>query len=86
MIYNFFKEKNYIDGKGKVQEALKVAVENNSVEVPERFEDIRDAIVEVAAKPTRSLNIKPARQRREVKVNKQVFLKPEFKEFWDKIK
>ena len=86
MIFNFFKKNNYIDGKGKVQEALKVAVENNTVQVPERYESIRDAIVELAAKPTRKINIKPARQRREVKVNKQVFLDDEFRKFWDKIK
>ncbi len=85
-IFNFFKEKNYINGKGKVQEALKVAVENDTVEVPERYSEIRDAIVEVAAKPTKSIGIKPAKQRRRVRVNKQVFLSPDFKEFWDKIK
>lgn len=85
-IFNFFKEKNYINGKGKVQEALKVAVRDGTVEVPERFLDIRDAIVEVAARPTKTYDIKPAKYRRQVKVNKQVFLSPEFKEFWDKIK
>lgn len=85
-IFNFFKQKNYINGKGKVQEALKVAVENDTVEVPERYHEIRDAIVEVAAKPTKDIGIKPAKQRRRVRVNKQVFLSPDFKEFWDKIK
>lgn len=85
-IFNFFKEKNYIDGKGKVQEALKVVIQEGKMEVPERYKDIHDAIVEVAAKPTKSINIKPAKKRRRVCVNKHVFLSEEFKKFWNQIK
>ena len=85
-IFNHFKKMNYINGKGKVQDALKVAVINENVSVPERYESIKEQIVAVAAKSTKDLPVKPADRKRKVKVNKQVLLSPDFKEFWDKIK
>ena len=85
-IFNHFKKMNYINGKGKVQDALKVAVLKENVSVPERYESIKEQIVAVAAKSTKKLPVKPADKKRKVKVNKQVLLSPDFKEFWDKIK
>ena len=85
-LFNHFKSMNYINGKGKVQEALKVAIHEDKVEVPERFESIKDQIIEVATRSTKKLDIKDANRKRKVKVNKHVYLSPEFKEFWDKIK
>ncbi len=85
-LFNHFKSMNYINGKGKVQEALKVAIHEDNVEVPERFESIKDQIIEVATRSTKKLDIKDANRKRKVKVNKHVYLSPEFKEFWDKIK
>lgn len=85
-IFNHFKLKKYIDSKGKIQEALKVAVRDGIVDVPEDYESIRPEIVEVVEKPTKGIKIRPAKQRRQVKVNKHVYLSPEFKEFWDSIK
>ena len=85
-IFNHFKKMNYINGKGKVQDALKVAVLKENVSVPERYESIKEQIVAVAAKSTKKLPVKDANKKRKVKVNKQVLLSPDFKEFWDKIK
>ena len=31
---------NYIDRKGKIQDALKVALDNKTVDIPERYEEI----------------------------------------------
>ncbi|MDL2246997.1 DEAD/DEAH box helicase family protein [Methanobrevibacter sp. OttesenSCG-928-K11] len=85
-IFNFFKEKKYIDGKGKVQESLKLAIEEGTVEVPERYEDIKPQIIEVATKRSKNVPVRNAYDKRKVKVNKEVYLSPEFKEFWNKIK
>ncbi len=85
-IFNHFKKMNYINGKGKVQEALKAAILDKNVSVPERYESIKEDIVGVATKHTKSVPIKDANQKRKVKVNKQVLLSPDFKEFWEKIK
>jgi len=85
-IFNFFKEKKYINGKGKVLDALKIAIENDEVEVPERYQDIKDEIVNIAKKSSSKPPIVDANRKRKVRVNKQVYLEPNFKEFWEKIK
>jgi type III restriction enzyme len=85
-IFNFFKEKKYINGKGKVLDELKIAIEKDEVEVPERFEEIKDLIVETAKGRTKKLPIKDRRTRRNIKTNKRVYLDENFKEFWDRIK
>ncbi len=85
-IFNHFKLLNYINAKGKVQDALKVAIINKTVDVPEKFESIKDDIVAVATKHTKTIPIVDKNRKRQVKVNKHVYLSDEFKEFWDKIK
>ncbi|NMC59248.1 MAG: DEAD/DEAH box helicase family protein [Candidatus Methanofastidiosa archaeon] len=85
-IFNFFKDKGYVNASGKVTEDLKVAIAENNIEVPEKFVHVKDAITNAAKKATKELNIKNINDKRKVKLNKKVYLSPEFKEFWDKIK
>lgn len=85
-IFNHFKLKNYLNGRGKVQEVLKVAINEGNVEVPERYESIKNQIVDVAKNHTRKVPVKDASKKRKVNVNKRIFLSDDFKEFWDKIK
>jgi type III restriction enzyme len=85
-IYNFFKEKKYINGKGKVLDELKLAIEEGNVEVPERFEKIKERIVETARERTKIYEIKNKKEKVKLKTNKRVFLGDDFKEFWEKIK
>jgi type III restriction enzyme len=85
-IFNFFKEKKYINGEGKVLDELKLAVEEGNVEVPERFEKIKERIIETAKKRTKVHEIKDKRRKIKLKTNKRVFLGDDFKEFWEKIK
>lgn len=85
-IYTFFKEKGYIDSTGRVQDELKVALKNNTVDVPIEFENIKPAIIALARKATSNLNIKNNSDKKKVELNKQVYLDPEFKELWDRIK
>ncbi|MDO5851942.1 MAG: DEAD/DEAH box helicase family protein [Methanobacteriaceae archaeon] len=86
LIYNFFKKMHYINGKGKVQDALKVAVDEKNVEVPEKYEIIKDEIVQIVESRTKKLPVKDASKKRKLKVNKQVYLSEDFRNFWDKIK
>jgi type III restriction enzyme len=85
-IFNLFKEKKYINGRGKVLDELKIAIEKDEVKVPKRFREIKDLIVETAKGRTKKLPIKDKRTRRTIKTNKRVYLDANFKEFWDKIK
>lgn len=87
-LFNFFQEKGYINSKGKVTDELRAALKNNTLEVPkkEKFMQAKKKIAAAAIKVTAKLNIKNNADKREVKLNKKVYLNPDFKEFWDKIK
>lgn len=87
LIFNHFKLKNYIDSKGKAQDTLKVAVKDKNVDIPNEYMDSYDEIFQHVKKLIDGYKPpKKAKTRRQVKVNKHVYLSPEFKEFWDSIK
>ncbi|KZX10150.1 type III restriction-modification system endonuclease [Methanobrevibacter curvatus] len=85
-IFNFFKEKKYINGKGKILDTLKLDLKNKKVEVPKRYEAISSSIVDIVKRKIGGTIIKPARQKREVKINHKVFSSPDFEKIWNKIK
>lgn len=85
-LWESLKSNGYINEKGKVQDALKVALKDNKVEIPEEFKDHSGAINQVLRKVSGNLNVKDASKKRSVKLNKEVFLGEEFKELWEKIK
>lgn len=85
-IFNHFKLMKYIDSKGKIQQALKVAVRDGTVDVPDDYDQIRDDIVKVVEKPTKGLKIHDANKRRQVRLKEGILNNEEFKLFWNKIK
>lgn len=86
VIYRHFKDNGYIDNSGKVQDALRVAIKSNSLKVPAVFEPIKPEVIALAKKVCSTLNIKNNSDKKSVKLNKQVYLDPDFKELWDRIK
>jgi type III restriction enzyme len=85
-LFNHFVEKRYIDAGGNVLDTLRTAIKTQSVDIPDAYAEVRDAVISVAAKACGSLNIKPAGNRMPVKLNKAVYLSPDFKQLWDNIK
>lgn len=85
-IVKVFLENGYIDEAGKVQDKLKVAIKNNSLVVPVEYESVKTEISALARKVCGGLNIKNNDDRKPIKLNKQVYLDPEFKNLWDRIK
>lgn len=85
-LINHFVKMNYIDRKGKIKDALKVAIQNKTVSLPEEYEQIREEILNVIEKPTKGLKIRDATKRRQVKLKEGILNNEEFKLFWDKIK
>jgi type III restriction enzyme len=85
-IFNYFKNKGYIDDKGKVQDELKIDIKENALKVPEKYENLKADIIITAQKITRKPDIKNYNDKMEVKLNKKVYLSEDFKAFWDKIK
>ena len=85
-IFEFFKEKNYIDENGELENELKYSLEHNElIEIPVEFMDFYDEIYDVLLKYSVSF-VKDANERREIKINDDIFNLKEFDELWDKIK
>lgn len=85
-IVDSFKEKKYIKNNGEVLEKLQTAIKENLLEVPVGYDDYKDKIIERTKRAIEGVKIQKARNKEEVKLNKERYLSPEFKELWDKIK
>jgi type III restriction enzyme len=81
-----FLENGYINEAGKVQDKLKIAIKDNNLNVPEEYEYVKAEITALARKVCSGLNIKNNSDKKTIKLNKQVYLDPEFKNLWDRIK
>jgi type III restriction enzyme len=85
-LWDHLKTRGFIDTKGKVQDVLKTALKSGELELPEEFKEYAPQIAAVLKKVSRNLNIKNRDDKKKVSLNKAVFLSPEFKELWDRIK
>lgn len=89
-IFAFMMDKGYISSKGaskgKINESLKRAIVDETVEVPAQYEDIKEEIVNVIKKTTRRFPIENTKDKVVIKPRKEVLLSPEFKDLWDRIK
>lgn len=90
-LWEHLKAAGHIDAKGKVQDSLKTALKNGTLELPAEFNAQKAQIAEVLRKVSGRLDIKNADERRQVplrkgKDGKAVYLSDEFKALWDRIK
>jgi len=85
-VWDHLKEKGYIDAKGKVQDSLRTDLKTGDIDLPEDVKDHAGQITTVLRKVAGNLNIKNADDRKQVKLNKAVFLGEKFKELWERIK
>lgn len=75
-----------IDAKGKVQDSLRQALKDNTLNLPPELEAHRAQVLELLKKVAGKLEIKNADERRSVPVLRAVLDSPEFKALWDRIK
>lgn len=80
------EDKKYIDEKGNVQDTLKNDIEQGTFDVSEELKPYNEQIKEICLRASGKLPIRDKRERREVQLNKAVYLSPEFKDLWDRIK
>jgi type III restriction enzyme len=85
-IFKGFLDNGYIDEAGKVQDKLKIDLKDNKLNVPEEYELVKAEIIALTRKVCSNLNIKNNSDKKTIKLNKQVYLDPEFIELWDRIK
>lgn len=85
-IWSHLLGQEYIDQKGRVQDALRTALKSDSLDLPAPLPVESDAVKSILLKVAGRLNVRDANSRTRVNLNKQVYLSPEFKELWDRIK
>ena len=85
-IFEHFESVGYIDNKGKIQDTLKVAIDDGKVDIPAEFKKSENEIISVCKKASGGLNVRPHADRIPVNLNKAVYLSEDFKLLWDKIK
>jgi len=85
-LYDHLKNAGHVDKKGKVQDSLRVALKDKTLELPEELKPLEEAIYANLKRVAGNLNVKPKEDRSKVELNKRVFLDPAFKELWDQIK
>lgn len=85
-LWTALKEQGYINAQGKVQDALKTALKDGTLEVPSAFVEQRGQIAEVLRKLAGWLEVKNADDRKKVPTREAVLQSPEFKALWDRIK
>jgi type III restriction enzyme len=85
-LWQHLRAQGYIDARGKVQESLKRAIKDGSLQVPRQFTAQLGQITEILRKVAGRLEIKNADERKQVRVRQAVLDSPEFKALWDRIK
>jgi len=85
-IWTFLKESNYLDARGKVQDKLRIALKDGSLQLPPEFKDHAAQVTEILHKLAGKLDIKNADERTQIKTRQAVLNSPEFKDLWDRIK
>ncbi len=85
-IWNHLKDAGYVDAKGKVQDHLKKALKDGTLELPEPFKAQLQQVKDVLRKLAGRLDIKNADERKPIKTRQAVLHSEEFQALWNRIK
>jgi len=86
IIYKHIKEVGYLNSQGKVSDKFIEDLKNNNFDIPKEFIEFKESIIERIKNLSREIEIKDANAKIQVRINKEVYLSPVFKEFWNRIK
>ncbi|MBM5815530.1 MAG: DEAD/DEAH box helicase [Cyanobacteria bacterium K_Offshore_surface_m2_239] len=86
LLWESLKTSGLINAKGKVQDALRTALKNDTLTLPEPFTAQLPQVKELLRKLAGRLDIKNADERRQVKTRQAVLNSADFKALWDRIK
>jgi type III restriction enzyme len=88
-LFDYLILKGYIDKRGKVQDALRLAIKDHTVALPEEFTEsvhVQQQILSKLKAAAGKLQIKNQDDKKKVRVNKRVLHSPEFKALWERVK
>jgi type III restriction enzyme len=79
------KERGYINNTNHATDELKKAIKNKKIDLPAEYKPYEEEILKIAEEKTANLHIKDAKQKVQVKLNKEA-LSNDFLSLWDRIK
>jgi type III restriction enzyme len=85
-IHRHLLQEKYIKSNGKVEEQFFVDVANESFALPASLQLFTQRVIEKVEQLSRTIEIKNARERVKVELNKEVMLSESFQTMWNKIK
>lgn len=85
-IWNYLENNGYIDTRGKVMDALRVALKDGSISLPEVFSEQENGIKDILRKLAGKLDIKNADERITIRTREVILESEEFKALWERIK
>ncbi len=85
-IWNHLKEAGYVDAKGKVQDHLRKALKEGTLELPDPFKIHLQQVKDVLRKLAGKLDIKNADERQPIRTRQAVLHSEEFRALWNRIK
>ncbi len=85
-LWKHFQKRGYIDSQGRIQDALRLDLKKGALDLPRDMQTYSPQIINILTRLAGELNVKNARDKQGVRLNKAVYLSPEFKELWDRIK
>jgi type III restriction enzyme len=85
-LWLFLKGNGFLDNKGKVQDSLRTALKENTLDLPYEYADQAPAIKDILRKLAGKLDIKNADERITVRTREAVLESDDFKALWDRIK
>jgi type III restriction enzyme len=85
-LWEFLKTEKFLNAQGKVQDALRAALKNDTLTLPEPFAAQLPQVREILRKLAGRLEIKNADERRQIKSRQAVLHGADFKALWDRIK
>jgi type III restriction enzyme len=85
-LWEYLKTEKFLNAQGKVQDALRTALKNDTLTLPEPFTAQLPQVKDILRKLAGRLEIKNADERRQVKSRQAVLHGADFKALWDRIK
>ena len=85
-LWEQLKATGYVDARGKVQDSLRTALKEGTVEIPEEFKEQQTEIKSLLQKLAGKLDVKNADEKIPVKSRQAVLDSEEFKELWKRIR
>jgi type III restriction enzyme len=86
LLWLHLKDSGYINAQGRVQDHLRTALKENTLQLPDAFKPQTPEIVETLRKLAGRLEIKNADERIQIKTRQAVLNSDEFRALWDRIK